>query len=105
MARAGVRGFADGFARAAAVRLDELRTVARERYAAALLACGATDRAIAELTDLTTEHPLREGPHAELMRALHLAGRQPEALEVYRGMGKHRIGIVDMVLSFVVVYR
>src|SRR5690606_38979957 len=35
--------FADGFARAAAVRLDELRTVARERYAAALLACGATD--------------------------------------------------------------
>jgi predicted ATPase/DNA-binding SARP family transcriptional activator len=76
--------FADSFAQAVAIRLDELRITARERRAAALLAVGASDQAVSELSDLAAAHPLRERPHALLMRALHLAGRQPDALEVFR---------------------
>lgn len=39
---------------------------------------------IAELSALVREHPLRERFRAQLMLALYRAGRQAEALEVYR---------------------
>jgi predicted ATPase/DNA-binding SARP family transcriptional activator len=76
--------FAGSFAQAAAVRLDELRLVARENRGEALLAVGALDRAVGELGELVTGNPLRERPHGLLMRALYLCGRQDEALELYR---------------------
>jgi predicted ATPase/DNA-binding SARP family transcriptional activator len=75
--------FAGGFAQAAAVRLAELRLAAREGRGGALLAVGALDRAIGALGELVADQPLREGPHGQLMRALHRAGRQPDALAVY----------------------
>lgn len=75
--------FAGGFAQAAAVRLEELRLAARAGRAQALLARGALDRAIGELSELAADQPLREAPHGLLMRALYRAGRQTEALEVF----------------------
>jgi predicted ATPase/DNA-binding SARP family transcriptional activator len=76
--------FAGGFAQATAVRLEELRLAARERRGEALLALGELDRAAGELGELVADQPLREAPYGLLMRAHHLAGRQPEALAVFR---------------------
>lgn len=76
--------FAADFAQPAAVRLAELRRVARQVRGEALLAAGAVERACGELAELAAEEPLREAPHALLMRALAGAGRQAEALVVYQ---------------------
>ncbi|MFI7446497.1 BTAD domain-containing putative transcriptional regulator [Nonomuraea sp. NPDC049714] len=65
-------------------RLEELRCEAAEGRAAALLGMGRGRAAIPGLTRLLTEQPLRERPHALLMRALHDDGRLPDALEVYQ---------------------
>jgi DNA-binding SARP family transcriptional activator len=72
------------FIASTAVRLETLRSDAREHRAAALLAMGATASAIAELEVLTEEAPLRERPWELLLRALHAGGRTVEALERYR---------------------
>jgi DNA-binding SARP family transcriptional activator len=45
---------------------------------------GRHSEVIAELRLIVGEHPLREGFHAQLMLALYRAGRQAEALAVYR---------------------
>ncbi|MFW6090954.1 MAG: BTAD domain-containing putative transcriptional regulator [Actinomycetota bacterium] len=73
----------EDFARAEAVRLDELRLAATEEAFVARLSCG--DRSlIADLEAFLIAHPLREQPHALLMTALARAGRQSEALEVFQ---------------------
>ncbi|MFW6090648.1 MAG: BTAD domain-containing putative transcriptional regulator [Actinomycetota bacterium] len=72
----------EDFARAEAVRLDELRLTATEQAFAARLACEDASL-IADLKAFVTEHPLRERPHALLMTALAQGGRQSEALEVF----------------------
>jgi predicted ATPase/DNA-binding winged helix-turn-helix (wHTH) protein len=79
--------FADGFARPAATRLEELRLAALEDRAALLLACGMPTEAAASASDLAAQHPLRERPVEVLMRALHAAGRTGEALEAFQ---RHR---------------
>src|SRR5690606_17128182 len=66
--------------------LDEMRLTAKESRCEAALGAGSVDRALAELGDLVSAHPLRERPHALLMRALYLAGRRGEALEAYRSL-------------------
>ncbi|HVE98481.1 MAG TPA: BTAD domain-containing putative transcriptional regulator [Mycobacteriales bacterium] len=76
--------FADGFARPAAIRLEELRVVALEDRAALLLACGWPAEAAASAGDLAAREPLRERPVEVLMRALYAAGRSGEALEAFR---------------------
>ena len=53
---------------AEAERLNELRAVAMEERAEALLALGRHHRVIPELEWLVSEHPLRERPVALLMR-------------------------------------
>jgi DNA-binding SARP family transcriptional activator/tetratricopeptide (TPR) repeat protein len=78
---AGVPG---PFAEAERQRLDQLRTAAAEERADLLLAqCRPTD-AVAELTVLAAEHPLRERARGLLMIALYRCGRQAEALQVFR---------------------
>ncbi|GAA3510834.1 putative ATPase [Streptosporangium album] len=70
------------FGQAQAARLEELRLAAEEDLAEAELALpeGAS---IADLQRLADAHPLRERLRGQLMRALHAAGRQAEALAVF----------------------
>jgi predicted ATPase/DNA-binding SARP family transcriptional activator len=63
-----------------AVRLDELRLVATERWADARLHCGDAAALVGELDALVERHPLRERFWVLLMLALHRTGRQAEAL-------------------------
>jgi DNA-binding SARP family transcriptional activator/pimeloyl-ACP methyl ester carboxylesterase len=71
-------------ARAEAGRLEEQRLAALESRAEALLACGRHRDLIAELETLTAAHPLRERFWYQRMLALYRAGRQADALRVYR---------------------
>jgi DNA-binding SARP family transcriptional activator/pimeloyl-ACP methyl ester carboxylesterase len=72
-------------------RLDELRLVAEERYGLALIEAGRPADAIAHLQRLVDAEPFREGPVAALMRALHAAGRQGDALRCF-GRYRDRLG-------------
>ncbi|GIJ57862.1 AfsR/SARP family transcriptional regulator [Virgisporangium aurantiacum] len=78
---AGLDG--DAVARAAE-RLDELRLTALEQCVECELECGIDHGLIAELTGLVAGYPLRERLAAALMLALYRAGRQADALAVYR---------------------
>ncbi|ROP42516.1 BTAD domain-containing putative transcriptional regulator [Saccharothrix texasensis] len=71
------------FAESQRSRLRELRLATAERRAELALVVGRHEDVIADLAALTREHPVREGLRALLMTALHRAGRQAEALEVY----------------------
>jgi predicted ATPase/DNA-binding SARP family transcriptional activator len=64
--------------------LDGLRLAATEDRIDAELALGREHALIGELEALVAAEPLRERPRAQLMLALYRAGRQTEALEVYR---------------------
>jgi DNA-binding SARP family transcriptional activator/WD40 repeat protein len=68
------------WALAESTRLGEMRLVAREQRAAALIAIGHHNRAIPDLDSLGVDQPLRERPVSLLMQALHATGRQTEAL-------------------------
>jgi DNA-binding SARP family transcriptional activator len=65
-------------------RLEELRVGALELRIEADLELGRSAELVGELEELVSAHPLRERLRAALMRALYGAGRQAEALDVYR---------------------
>ncbi|MFZ2502485.1 MAG: BTAD domain-containing putative transcriptional regulator [Nocardioides sp.] len=65
-----------------ATRLHELRTVARESRASALLALGRPG-VVADLERLVADEPLRERPVSLLIQGLNAAGRASEALAVF----------------------
>ncbi|KZB88013.1 BTAD domain-containing putative transcriptional regulator [Amycolatopsis regifaucium] len=64
--------------------LAEQRLAALELRAAGLLALGAHEDLVSELTLLVREHPLREPLWQSLMIALHRGGRTTEALDAFR---------------------
>jgi predicted ATPase/DNA-binding SARP family transcriptional activator len=75
---------ADGdAARAARARLLELCHRARDERIEALLALGGAAEVLADLEAAVIEHPSRERPHEQLMRALVDTGRSVDALRVY----------------------
>ena len=77
--------FADRpFAQPEAVRLEELRVVARERRAELVLSLGPAEDAVAALQAIVAEHPERERARGLLMQALYQGGRHTEALATFR---------------------
>jgi YVTN family beta-propeller protein len=74
----------ESFARIESDRLAELHLEAVEERIEARLALGRPAEAIGELEPIVARHPFRERPRAQLMLALYRAGRQAEALAVYR---------------------
>ncbi|AGL14881.1 transcriptional activator domain-containing protein [Actinoplanes sp. N902-109] len=69
---------------AARTRLVEARATAWEKWAEIELARGNHTGVMPDLARLVEQFPLREGLRAHLMIALHQAGRQAEALAVFR---------------------
>src|SRR5450755_666636 len=78
--------------RADAAALDERRLQVLEARAEAKLALGRHIELISELRAGISSHPERERAHELLMLALYRAGRQTEALEVYRTARAHLDG-------------
>jgi YVTN family beta-propeller protein len=78
------------FARDEPERLEELRALALEERIEADLALGRSAELVTELERVVREHPLRERPLAQLMRALYRAGRQAEALAAFE-RGRRRL--------------
>jgi predicted ATPase/DNA-binding SARP family transcriptional activator len=74
----------DDVARAEAASLEELRQAAVENRVEALLALGRSADAVSVLEGVVATYPLKERPHAQLMRALARCGRQVEALRLYQ---------------------
>ncbi|MFC3504032.1 BTAD domain-containing putative transcriptional regulator [Micromonospora krabiensis] len=72
------------WARAEIDRLDELRMLAVERRAEALLAAGRAAEAATDLRAYTADQPLREDGWHLLALALYRAGRQGDALAALR---------------------
>jgi class 3 adenylate cyclase len=77
------------FAAGEIARLEEQRLQAVELCIDADLAAGRVEEVVVELQRLVAEHPLRERLHGQLMLALYRAGRQADALDVYRAA--HRL--------------
>ncbi|MEU8076742.1 transcriptional regulator [Catellatospora citrea] len=69
---------------ALATSLIELRLAALEEWFEARLSAGSDPELTADLSHHAIQHPLREGLVAQLMRALHRAGRQAEALSAFQ---------------------
>jgi DNA-binding SARP family transcriptional activator len=67
-----------------APHIEELRIAAREELIEARLALGHELELIPELEALVAKHPFNERLRGQLMLALYRAGRQAEALELYR---------------------
>src|SRR5207253_9466701 len=65
-------------------RLEERRLAAVEEWLEAALAAGRAGEVVAELEALVRRHPLREGLHGLLMRALYESGRQADALGAFQ---------------------
>jgi WD40 repeat protein/DNA-binding SARP family transcriptional activator len=69
-------------------RLEELRLVAMMERIEADLALGRDAELVGELESLVASHPLQERLSGQLMLALYRAGRQSDALAVYRQIGE-----------------
>ena len=65
-------------------RLAESRLTAEELLVEAELACGHTAQVLPTIEALCRQHPLREAFRAQLMTAYYRAGRQADALAVFR---------------------
>jgi DNA-binding SARP family transcriptional activator/Tfp pilus assembly protein PilF len=76
---------AEGIVRARlCTELEEERLAAQSDWIEAELALGRHAGLVPVLSDLVTEHPMREGLHRQLMLALYRGGRRADALQAYR---------------------
>ena len=73
-------------------RLEQERLTALEDRIDAELRMGRGAELVAELEQLTAEHPERERLAAALMLALYRAGRQTDALAAYQGLRRRLAG-------------
>jgi DNA-binding SARP family transcriptional activator len=88
--------FAGGFARAAAVRLEELRRTADGRRVEALLELGRGEEAVAAAAGMVAADPGRDRAVTLLVTGLATAGRVPEALaayETHRDWMREKLGL------------
>ena len=69
-------------------RLNELRLTTQIERIDAELELGRHAQLVGELEALVSEHPYQERAAAQLMLALYRSGRQAEALDVYRTVGR-----------------
>jgi YVTN family beta-propeller protein len=69
-------------------RLSELRLATQLERIDAELELGRHAQLVGELEALVAEHPYQERAAAQLMLALYRSGRQAEALDVYRRVGR-----------------
>jgi predicted ATPase/DNA-binding SARP family transcriptional activator len=67
-------------------RLEELRLVALDERADALLGLGREQEAVAQLQRTAGKHPMRERSVAQLMLAWYRSGRQADALAAYEAL-------------------
>ncbi|WP_406063080.1 AfsR/SARP family transcriptional regulator [Streptomyces sp. NBC_01077] len=74
-----------------AARLEESRLLATERRVDAELLLGLHGELLAELVELTQLHPANERLHAQAMVAFYRAGRQSDALRLYRGLRRRLV--------------
>ena len=74
----------ESFAQPEVARLDELKLALIERRVDAELELGHHAELVPELEALVAAHPLHERFRAQLMLGLYRAGRQADALRVYR---------------------
>lgn len=81
LALGGVTG---SFVSGQRAQLIEHRMSVVEERAMVALELGQSEDAVADLTPLVREHPLRERVSELLMRALHQCGRQAEALALFQ---------------------
>ena len=72
------------WAQSSVARLEELRGQLRERRVEGLLASGAVDAALGDLSPLIAETPFREPLRVLQMEALCRSGRGEEALQAYQ---------------------
>jgi DNA-binding SARP family transcriptional activator len=77
-------GIASRAVQRGAAALDEQHAMAIEECVEVELRLGRERELLGELTDLVERYPLRERLRAQLMLALYRAGRQADALTVYR---------------------
>ena len=82
---------ADVDVRAEVSRLEELRLAALEQRAECRLRLGGGADVVVELGTLVRRFPARERLSVLLMRALYLAGRQADALEVYQQLRRYLV--------------
>src|SRR5205807_9523114 len=66
--------------------LRERRLAVEEAWVDAQFALGGDRELVLRLRELAAEHPFRERLHGQLMLGLYRAGRQAEALEVFRAL-------------------
>ena len=74
----------EAFAQAEIRRLEELRDAVVSDRVDVRIALGRPRLVISELEALIERSPFSERPRAQLMRALYLAGRQSDSLDLYR---------------------
>ncbi|WP_123813248.1 BTAD domain-containing putative transcriptional regulator [Myceligenerans xiligouense] len=70
------------------LRCESQRLQAREELLDAWLAAGRAEQVVAEAPVLVSQYPERERITVSLMGALHVCGRQTEALELFRRQAK-----------------